>query len=109
MRATKRAYAGKIDARSDKLLGYLQDGPQTLDQLAARRLLYPPGFHLPYVESAERNTIRMHLQELEALGRVATRPGQRTSHAAVRRSISATRNANSSDCWVFSRGSQAVS
>jgi hypothetical protein len=25
------------------------------------------------------------------------------------RSISATRNASSSDCWVFSRGSQAVS
>jgi len=25
------------------------------------------------------------------------------------RSISATRNASSSDCWVFNRGSQAVS
>ena len=35
---------------------------------------------------------------------LATRPA-----AAQPRSISATRNASSSDCWVFSRGSQAVS
>jgi len=64
-------FAGKIDERSDKLLGYLQEGPQTLEQLVARRLLYPVGFHLPYVESAERNTIAMHLEELAAAGRVA--------------------------------------
>lgn len=63
-------FANKIDERSDKLLAYLQDGPQTLEQLAARRVLYPVGFHLPYVESAERNTIRMHLQELAEAGRV---------------------------------------
>lgn len=64
-------FVAKIDERSDKLLGYLQDGPQTLEQLVARRLLYPVGFHLPYVESAERNSIRMHLQELAGAGRVA--------------------------------------
>ena len=64
-------FAAKIDERSDKLLGYLQDGPQTLEQLVARRLLYPQGFHLPYVESAERNTIAMHLEELAAAGLVA--------------------------------------
>ena len=69
--ADLQRFAGKIDERSDKLLGYLQDGPQTLDQLVARRLLYPVGFHLPYVESAERNTIAMHLEELAAAGRVA--------------------------------------
>jgi hypothetical protein len=38
--------------------------------LARRRLLYPPGFSLPYVESAELNSIRMHLDELLAQGLV---------------------------------------
>jgi len=69
--ADLQRFAGKIDERSDKLLGYLQDGPQTLEQLVARRLLYPVGFHLPYVQSAERNTITMHLQELAEAGQVA--------------------------------------
>jgi glyoxylase-like metal-dependent hydrolase (beta-lactamase superfamily II) len=69
--ADLQRFAGKIDERSEKLMAYLQDGPQTLDQLVARRLLYPVGFHLPYVESAERNTIAMHLEELAAAGRVA--------------------------------------
>ena len=32
-----------------------------------------------------------------------------TTGGSQSRSISATRNANSSDCWVFSRGSHAVS
>lgn len=68
--ADLQRFAGKIDERSDKLLGYLAEGPQTLDQLVARRLLYPVGFHLPYVESAERNSIAMHLQELAEAGRV---------------------------------------
>ncbi len=57
-------FAAKIDERSGKLIAYLRDGPQSLDQLVGRRLLYPPGFSLPYVESAERNSIRMHLDEL---------------------------------------------
>lgn len=62
--ADLQRFASKIDERADKLLGYLQEGPQTIEQLVARRVLYPQGFHLPYVESAERNTIRMHLEEL---------------------------------------------
>ena len=69
--ADLQRFAGKIDERTDKLLGYLQDGPKTIEQLVARRLLYPLGFHLPYVESAERNSIAMHLQELAEAGRVA--------------------------------------
>lgn len=63
-------FAGKIDQRSAKLIAYLRDGPQSLTQLAGRRLLYPPGFSLPYVESAELNSIRMHLDELVAQGLV---------------------------------------
>ncbi len=68
--ADLQRFAGKIDERSDKLLGYLQEGPQTIEQLVARRLLYPVGFHLPYVESAEHRSIGMHLDELLAQGLV---------------------------------------
>ena len=69
-------FAAKIDERSEKLIAYLRDGPQVLDQLVARRLLYPPGFSLPYVESAERNSIRMHLNELIDQGMVQAADGR---------------------------------
>jgi glyoxylase-like metal-dependent hydrolase (beta-lactamase superfamily II) len=64
------AFAAKMDERSEKLLGYLREGPLTLDQLVERRLLYPPGYSVPYVESAERRSIAMHLDELIAERRV---------------------------------------
>jgi hypothetical protein len=35
-----------------------------------RRLLYPPGYNVPYVESAEPRSIELHLEELIAQGRV---------------------------------------
>jgi len=63
-------FAGRIEERSDKLCAMLAAGPQTVAELAARRLLYPPQVDLPYVEWAERNTIRFHLDELLAQGRV---------------------------------------
>lgn len=63
-------FAAKVDERSDKLLGYLHERPHTLDELVARRLLYPPGFELPYVESAERRSIALHLAELQDAGEV---------------------------------------
>ena len=63
-------FAGKIDDRSEKLLGYLRERPHTLDELVARRLLYPVGYALPYVESAERRSITLHLAELQAAGAV---------------------------------------
>jgi glyoxylase-like metal-dependent hydrolase (beta-lactamase superfamily II) len=69
-----RRFASKIDERSDKLLDYLHEGPQSLEQLVARRVMYPPGFELPYVESAERTTIGMHLEELSRAGRVMQGP-----------------------------------
>jgi len=67
LRALAR-FAGQIDARSERLLGYLRERPHTLDELAQRRLLYPPGFELPYVDSAERRTLALHLAELQAQG-----------------------------------------
>ena len=63
-------FAAKIDERSDRLLDYLRERPHTLAELVQRRLLYPPGFSLPYVESAEENSIRMHLEELRSASRI---------------------------------------
>lgn len=57
-------FAARIDERSEKLIAFLREGPQSLDQLADRRLLYPPGVDLPYVGCAERRSISLHLQEL---------------------------------------------
>lgn len=64
--AALAGFASKIDERSEKLINYLRERPHSLAELAERRLLYPPGFSLPYVESAELNSIRMHLEELAA-------------------------------------------
>lgn len=63
-------FAGKIDERSDQLLGHLQT-PHSLDELVERRLLYPPGYDVPFVPCAERHTIAMHLDELLAWGQIA--------------------------------------
>lgn len=68
--AAVERFAHKIDERHDRLLGYLREGPHTLAQLTARRLLYPVGFELPYVESAERRSIALHLEHLQQAGAV---------------------------------------
>jgi glyoxylase-like metal-dependent hydrolase (beta-lactamase superfamily II) len=69
-------FAAKVDERSERLLGWLAEGPQALDSLARRGLLYPPGHAAAWTLPAERNTIRMHLDELLAQGRVQ-REGER--------------------------------
>jgi hypothetical protein len=62
-------FASKIDERSAQLLSYLQT-PHSLGELVDRRLLYPPGYDLPFVPCAERHTIGMHLDELQAQGQI---------------------------------------
>ena len=69
------AFAGKIDERERRLLGWLEAAPLTLDALVARRLLYPPHIHELWVDDAERRTIAQHLDELMANGRVAVDAG----------------------------------
>jgi glyoxylase-like metal-dependent hydrolase (beta-lactamase superfamily II) len=64
-------FASKIDERSAQLLGYLQT-PHSLDALVDRRLLYPQGYDVPFVPCAERNTIGMHLAELQEQGQIQT-------------------------------------
>lgn len=65
------AYAARLDEREQRLLARLKAAPQTLEQLVAQRLLYPPGYESPWVVSAETRTISQHLAELVADGRVA--------------------------------------
>lgn len=65
------AFAGKLDARSDKLMGMLAGTPKTLAQLVRERLLYPQGYEGVWVDKAEERTIARHLEELVADGRVA--------------------------------------
>lgn len=68
-------FAAKVDERSERILGYLRDGPLGLAQLAERRVLYPRGFEAPFVACVEERTIRMHLDELAAAGRVRAAGG----------------------------------
>jgi glyoxylase-like metal-dependent hydrolase (beta-lactamase superfamily II) len=72
-------YAARLDEREQRLLEMLDDGPQTVDQLARRRLLYPADFNEVWVEFAERRSIEQHLLELRAKARVtamADAPGE---------------------------------
>lgn len=63
-------FTAKIDERADRLLAYLRGEPQSIGELVRRGLLYPPGHRVDFVESAERRSITMHLEELIAAGRV---------------------------------------
>ena len=62
--------AAKIDLREQRLLEHLEQGPQTLEQLTAKRILYKPDAEGVWIEDAERRTISMHLAELLDAGRV---------------------------------------
>ncbi|HMM53056.1 MAG TPA: MBL fold metallo-hydrolase [Burkholderiaceae bacterium] len=66
------AFAAKLDERSEQLLAMLLDGPKTLEELVAIRLIYPPDYEEVWIDDAERRTIGQHLDELIAAGRVRT-------------------------------------
>jgi glyoxylase-like metal-dependent hydrolase (beta-lactamase superfamily II) len=65
-----RAFAARIDEREARLLQMLTPGPQTIAELAAQRLLYPPHADDLWIDCAESRSIRLHLDELIAAGRV---------------------------------------
>lgn len=69
------AYAGKLDEREAKLLGWLAEGPATIEAMVERRLLYPPHATSSWVSEAETRSIAQHLEELIAQGRVAADDG----------------------------------
>ena len=64
------AFAATLDAREARLLDMLGDAARTLDELAAMRLLYPPGFDELWVDCVERRSIAQHLDALIVAGRV---------------------------------------
>lgn len=63
-------FAAKIDDRTRRLLDWLAEAPQTLDQLVERRLLYSKDYTEAWVVDAEARTIAQHLEELQQDGRV---------------------------------------
>ena len=62
--ASLAAFAAKIDARRERLLAYLADGPLSMDALVRLRLIYPPEHDMPALDCIERRSIAMHLDEL---------------------------------------------
>lgn len=68
--AQLQAFRDKLVQREERLLELLLHGPRTLDSLVQSRLLYPPDFEEIWVDDAERRSIRQHLDELLAAGRV---------------------------------------
>jgi glyoxylase-like metal-dependent hydrolase (beta-lactamase superfamily II) len=63
-------FAATLDARGERLLAMLDEGPRSLDELVAQRLVYPPEYAELWVDCAERLFIARHLAELQACGRV---------------------------------------
>jgi glyoxylase-like metal-dependent hydrolase (beta-lactamase superfamily II) len=55
------AFAARIDEREVRLLQMLTDGPQTVAELAQRRLLYPPHADEVWIDCAEQRSIGLHL------------------------------------------------
>jgi len=64
------AYAAKLDRREQAIADFLALRPSSLDELVAQRFLYPQGYALDFVDSAERRTTAQHLDALLAAGRV---------------------------------------
>lgn len=69
------AYKAKLDEREQKLLAMLAERPKTLAELVAGRLIYPPHYQSPFVDTSEARTISQHLDELLADGRVRVEEG----------------------------------
>lgn len=63
-------YATRLDEREVKLMHMLKQGPQSVAELARRRLLYPAHYQESWVDGVEARSIAMHLDELSEQGRV---------------------------------------
>jgi len=63
-------FGAALERREAALLAVLREQDCTLEDLVARRFVYPPGFAADFVEDVERNTIGRHLDEMLAQGRV---------------------------------------
>ena len=64
------AFERRLDERSAAIVGAIGAGVATLEQLVEHRFLYPRGYGASFVDDVERASIRAHLAELEAAGRL---------------------------------------
>jgi glyoxylase-like metal-dependent hydrolase (beta-lactamase superfamily II) len=69
------AFAAVIGRRDDALLAMLSQ-PLTVEEVAARRLVYRPDVRLPFVESVELRTARLHVERLARHGLVCQEDGR---------------------------------
>lgn len=67
--ALLRAFREKVERREEAILAAISGRGCTVEALARRRFLYPPGYHDVYVHDAERKTVREHLASLVTNGR----------------------------------------
>jgi glyoxylase-like metal-dependent hydrolase (beta-lactamase superfamily II) len=65
------AFAAKLEAREDAIAAHLAAQPSTLDELVAKRFVYPQGYEDVFIDAAERRTIAQHLASLLRAGRIA--------------------------------------
>jgi glyoxylase-like metal-dependent hydrolase (beta-lactamase superfamily II) len=63
-------FAARIVEREEAMLDFLGE-PRTLEQMIARRFVYPAHANLPFIDAVERRTIEQHLARLQQQGRVA--------------------------------------
>ncbi|VTU45524.1 hydroxyacylglutathione hydrolase (plasmid) [Variovorax sp. SRS16] len=66
-------FAAVIERRDEALLAALREQPATLEELAARRFVYPPSFNDLFVPDVERRVALQHLEALIGSGRVERR------------------------------------
>jgi glyoxylase-like metal-dependent hydrolase (beta-lactamase superfamily II) len=62
-------FAARIREREEAMLAFLVE-PRTLDEMIARRFVYPAHANLPFIDAVERRTIEQHLERMQRQGRV---------------------------------------
>jgi glyoxylase-like metal-dependent hydrolase (beta-lactamase superfamily II) len=76
LRALLRRFTHRIREREQALCEALAVGPMGIEELVARRFLYPPDYDELFVDDVERKTIREHLTLLMEQGRVVEEFGR---------------------------------
>lgn len=67
-------FAARIREREDAMLAFLAE-PRTLEQMIARRFVYPAHADLPFIDAVERRTLEQHLVRFQEQGRVVSESG----------------------------------
>lgn len=70
-RALLEKFTGRIAEREQAIREALRERPRSLDELVARRFVYPAGYDEVFVDEVERKTIGEHLALLVAQGRAS--------------------------------------